>query len=214
MHRPLLPKPRLRGRLHQVAFFASIPAGIALVALARGAEARVGAAVFAASLTALYGVSAAYHRGQWSARALRYMRHLDHCMIYVLIAGTYTPVVLLALRPSWGISLLVVAWVGAAAGIMITVLRLERWPAVGFTLYLVLGWLAIVAAPQLAASLSSVELTLLAVGGLLYTVGAITLATNRPDPSPAVFGYHEIWHTFVVSASASHFALVLLLVRP
>jgi hemolysin III len=213
MHRPHLPKPRLRGRLHQVAFFASIPAGIALVALARGAEARVGAAVFAASLTALYGVSAAYHRGRWSARALRYMRHLDHCMIYVLIAGTYTPVVLLALRPSWGISLLVAAWIGAAAGIMITVLRLERWPAVGFTLYLVLGWLAIVAAPQLAASLSAVELTLLAVGGVLYTVGAITLATNRPNPSPAVFGYHEAWHTFVVSASASHFALVLLLVR-
>ena len=196
-----------------MAFFASIPAGIALVALARGAEARVGAAVFAASLTALYGVSAAYHRGHWSARALRYMRHLDHCMIYVLIAGTYTPVVLLALRPSWGISLLVAAWIGAAAGIMITVLRLERWPAVGFTLYLVLGWLAIVAAPQLAASLSAVELTLLAVGGVLYTVGAITLATNRPNPSPAVFGYHEVWHTFVVSASASHFALVLLLVR-
>jgi len=214
MHRPSLTKPRLRGRLHQVAFFASIPAGIALVALARGVEARVGAAIFAASLTALYGVSAAYHRGQWSARALRHMRRLDHCMIYVLIAGTYTPVVLLALRPSWGISLLVVAWVGAAAGIMITVLRLERWPAVGFTLYLVLGWLAIVAAPQLAASLSSVELTLLAMGGVLYTVGAITLATNRPDPSPAVFGYHEIWHTFVVSASASHFALVWLLVRP
>jgi hemolysin III len=200
MHRPSLTKPRLRGRLHQVAFFASIPAGIALVALARGAEARVGAAIFAASLTALYGVSAAYHRGQWSAQALRHMRRLDHCMIYVLIAGTYTPVVLLALRPSWGIR--------------ITVLRLERWPAVGFTLYLVLGWLAIVAAPQLAASLSSVELTLLAMGGVLYTVGAITLATNRPDPSPAVFGYHEIWHTFVVSASASHFALVWLLVRP
>ncbi|HEY7071662.1 MAG TPA: hemolysin III family protein [Acidimicrobiales bacterium] len=213
MHRPLLPKPRLRGRLHQVAFFVSIPAGIALVALARGAEARVGAAIFAASLTALYGVSASYHRGQWSARALKVMRRLDHCMIFVLIAGTYTPVVLLALRPSWGISLLVVSWVGAAAGIMITVLRLERWPAVGFTMYLVLGWLAVIAAPQLADTLSGVELTLLAVGGLLYTVGAVTLATNRPNPSPAVFGYHEIWHTFVVSASASHFALVLLLVR-
>jgi len=213
MHRPLLPKPRLRGRLHQVAFFASIPAGIALVAFARGAEARVGAAIFAASLTALYGVSAAYHRGQWSARAHRIMRRLDHCMIFVLIAGSYTPVMLLALRPSWGISLLVASWVGAAVGIMITVLRLERWPAVGFTMYLVLGWLAIVAAPQLAASLTGLELTLLAVGGLLYTVGAVVLAVNRPNPSPAVFGYHEIWHTFVVSASASHFAVVLLLVR-
>jgi hemolysin III len=213
MHRSLLPKPRLRGRLHQAAFFVSIPAGIALVALARGAEARVGAAIFAASLTALYGVSAAYHRGQWSARALKIMRHLDHCMIFVLIAGSYTPVMLMSLHPSWGISLLVISWVGAAVGIMITVLGLERWPAVGFTMYLVLGWLAVVVAPQLAASLSGVELTLLAVGGLLYTVGAIVLAVNRPNPSPLVFGYHEIWHTFVVSASASHFALVLLLVR-
>ena len=102
---------------------------------------------------------------------------------------------LLALRPSWGISLLVVSWGGAAVGIMITVLCLERWPAIGFTMYLVLGWLAIVAAPQLAASLTGVELTLLAVGGLLYTVGAVVLAVNRPNPSPTVFGYHEIWHT-------------------
>lgn len=214
MQRLHLPKPRLRGRLHQVAFFASIPAGIALVALARGAEARVGAAIFAASLTALYGVSAAYHRGQWSARALKVMRRLDHCMIFVLIAGSYTPIVLLALRPSWGITLLVASWAGAALGVVITVLRLERWPAVGFTMYLILGWLAIVAAPQLAQSLSAVELALLATGGLLYTVGAVVLASGRPDPRPATFGYHEIWHTFVVSASASHFALVTLLVRP
>ncbi|HET8620187.1 MAG TPA: hemolysin III family protein, partial [Acidimicrobiales bacterium] len=208
MQRVHLPKPRLRGWLHQVAFFASIPAGIALVALARGAEARVGAATFAASLTALYGVSAAYHRGQWSARALKVMRRLDHCMIFVLIAGSYTPIVLLALRPSWGITLLVASWAGAALGVVITVLRLERWPAVGFTMYLILGWLAIVAAPQLAQSLSAVELALLATGGLLYTVGAVVLASGRPDPRPATFGYHEIWHTFVVSASASHFALV------
>jgi hemolysin III len=214
MNRLHFPKPRLRGRLHQAAFFASIPAGLTLVALAQGVEARVGAAIFAVSLTALYGASAAYHRGQWSARALKVMRRLDHCMIFVLIAGTYTPVVLLALRPSWGISLLVVSWVGAALGILVTVLRLERWPAVGFTMYLVLGWLAIVAAPQLAASLTGVELALLAAGGVLYTVGALVLAFGRPNPRPAVFGYHEIWHTFVVGASASHFALVAMLVRP
>jgi len=214
MHRPHLPKPSLRGWLHQVAFFASIPAGITLVALARGAEARVGAAIFAASLSALYGVSAAYHRGRWSARAHQIMRRLDHCMIFVLIAGSYTPIVLLALRPSWGITLLVVSWVGATVGIVITVLRLERWPAVGFAMYLVLGWLAVIAAPQLAQSLSGVELALLATGGVLYTVGAVVLASGRPDPRPATFGYHEIWHTFVVSASASHFALVALLVRP
>jgi hemolysin III len=214
MNRLHLPKPRLRGRLHQAAFFASIPAGITLVALAQGVAARVGAAIFALSLTALYGASAAYHRGQWSARALKVMRRLDHCMIFVLIAGTYTPVVLLALRPSWGITLLVMSWVGATLGIVITVLRLERWPSVGFTMYLVLGWLAVVAAPQLAATLSGVELALLAAGGVLYTVGAVVLAAGRPNPRPAVFGYHEIWHAFVVGASASHFALVALLVRP
>ena len=214
MNRLHLTKPRLRGRLHQAAFFASIPAGITLVALAQGVAARVGAAIFALSLSALYGASAAYHRGQWSARALKVMRRLDHCMIFVLIAGTYTPVVLLALRPSWGITMLVLSWVGAALGVVITVLRLERWPAVGFTMYLVLGWLAVVAAPQLATTLSGVELALLAAGGLLYTVGAVVLAAGRPNPRPAVFGYHEIWHTFVVGASASHFALVALLVRP
>jgi len=213
MQLPALPKPRLRGRLHQWAFFVSIPAGIALVALARGAEARVSAAIFTASLTALYGVSAAYHRGQWSERVRSRMRRLDHSMIFVLIAGSYTPVTLLALRPAWGITLLALAWAGAAVGVVITVLCLERWPVVGFTMYLVLGWLAVVAAPQLAHSLSRPELALLAAGGLLYTVGAVVLAGKRPDPRPAVFGYHEVWHTFVISASAAHYALVLLLVR-
>ncbi len=213
MHPPNVPRPILRGRLHQVAFFVSIPAGIALVALARATTARVGAVVFAATLTGLYGVSAAYHRGQWSVSAQRLMKHLDHSMIFVFIAGTYTPVSLLALRPAWGITLLALAWSGAAVGVLITVLRLERWGAVGFVMYLVLGWLAIVATPQLLHSLSRPELALLVIGGLLYTVGAVVLARRRPDPRPAVFGYHEVWHTFVVGANACHFALVALLVR-
>jgi hemolysin III len=212
-HLPSLPKPRLRGRMHQVAFFVSIPAGIALVALARATEARVAAMVFAGTLTALYGVSAAYHRGDWSARAHSFMKHLDHSMIFVFIAGTYTPVTLLALHPAWGITLLILAWTGAAIGVLVTVLRLERWHGVGFVMYLVLGWLAAIATPQLAHSLSRVELALLVVGGLLYTVGAVVLARGRPDPSPAVFGYHEVWHTFVVGANVCHFLLVLMLVR-
>ena len=175
---PHLRKPRLRGRLHQVAFFVSIPAGITLVALAQGAKARMGAAIFAASLTGLYGVSATYHRGLWSLGAERLMKHLDHSMIFVLIAGSYTPITLLALRPAWGITLL-----------------------------------ALVATPQLLRSLSRAELALLVAGGLLYTVGAVVLACNRPDPHPAVFGYHEVWHTFVLGAGACHFVLVFLLVR-
>jgi hemolysin III len=196
-----------------VAFFVSIPAGIALVALARATTARVGAVAFAATLTGLYGVSAAYHRGQWSAGARRLMRRLDHSLIFVFIAGTYTPVSLLALRPAWGITLLVLVWSGAAVGVLITVMHLERWHRVGFAMYLVLGWLAVLASPQLASSLSKVELALLVIGGVLYTVGAIVLARKRPDPHPTVFGYHEVWHAFVVAANACHFALVLLLVR-
>ena len=207
-------KPSLRGRFHQIAFFVSIPAGIALIALARGAEARVAATIFAVSLTGLYGVSAAYHRGHWSVAGERVMKHLDHSMIFVLIAGSYTPITLLALRPAWGITLLALAWTGAAVGVLVTVLRLERWHRVGFVMYLSLGWLAVVAGPQLVHSLSRVELALLISGGLLYTVGAIILARNRPDPRPAVFGYHEVWHTFVVGAGVCHFALVMLLVRP
>jgi hemolysin III len=213
VHRPVLPKPRLRGWLHQVAFFVSVPAGIALVAFAQGVEGRVAAAIFATSLTGLYGVSAAYHRGRWSAHTHRLLKRLDHSMIFVLIAGSYTPITLLALRPAWGITLLAIAWTGAAVGVLITVLRLERWSRVGFAMYLALGWLAVVATPQLLRSLSSVELALLVTGGLLYTVGAVVLACNRPDPRPTVFGYHEVWHTFVVGAGLCHFALVLLLVR-
>lgn len=200
--------------MHQLAFFASLPAGIALIALARaGAEARAAASIFAACLTGLFGVSALYHRIDWSDRAARVMRHLDHSMIFVFIAASYTPVTLLALRPAWGIALLVLAWSGAAVGVLITVLRLERWRGVGFVLYLVLGWLAVSAMPQLMRSLSGLEMALLVTGGLLYTVGAIVLARARPDPRPTVFGYHEIWHSFVVGATGCHFTLVLLLVR-
>jgi len=214
MDRLSLEKPRLRGYLHQVAFFVSLPAGITLVGLAGGAAARTAAALFAVTLTALFGVSAAYHRGDWSERARRIMRHLDHSMIFVFIAGSYTPITLLALRPPWGITLLVLAWAGAAAGVVVTVLRLERWHGVGFAMYLVLGWLAVVAAPQLVHTLTRAELALLVAGGLLYTVGAVVLARQRPNPNPAVFGYHEVWHTFVVGASACHFTLVLLLIHP
>ena len=206
-------KPRLRGWFHEVAFFVSIPAGIALIALARGAAAEVSAAIFAAGLTGLYGVSAIYHRRRWSARTERVMKYLDHSMIFVLIAASYTPITLLALRPAMGITLLVLAWVGAVVGIVVTIARIERWRGLGLAMYLGLGWLAIVAAPHLATSLSRPELVLLLAGGVLYTGGAVVLARKRPNPWPTTFGYHEVWHVFVVGAGACHYALVLLLVR-
>jgi hemolysin III len=206
-------KPRLRGWLHEVAFFVSIPAGLALIALARGAEAEVSAVIFAIGITGLYGVSALYHRGNWSVRKERVMKYLDHSMIFVLIAASYTPLALLALRPATGITLLVLAWVGAGVGIIVTIARLDRWRGLGLAMYLGLGWLAVVAAPQLFTSLSPAELALLLTGGVLYTVGAVVLASNRPNPWPRTFGYHEVWHTFVIGAGVCHYTLVLLLVR-
>jgi hemolysin III len=206
-------KPKWRGRIHELGFYVSIPAGILLVRVAQGTTAKVGAAIFAGTLTLLYGTSAAYHRGKWSPRAERVMKHLDHSMIFVLIAGSYTPLCLLALKPSWGIAILAIAWAIATVGIVLTITMLDRLHKTGMVMYIGLGWLAIIAAPQFAHSLSATELFLLVAGGVLYTVGAVLLATNWPDPNPAVFGYHEVWHSFVIAAGGCHFAAVLLLVR-
>jgi len=205
--------PRLRGRLHQVAFFASIPAGIALVAVARSWPARVGVLVYALSLTAMFGTSAALHRLRWSPRARLRMDRLDRTMIYVLIAGSYTPVCLLALRPGWRVALLALVWTGAAVGSALVLLRTRR-RAIGvfrMVLYLGLGWMSVLVLPELARTLGRGQLALAVLGGVLYTVGAVVLIRRRPDPSPRVFGYHEVWHAFTVAAGACHYALIWLL---
>ena len=206
-------KPRFRGRIHQVAFFVSIPAGIVLVSVGRSAAAIVAAAVFAISLTAVYGTSAAYHVRSWSPRAERVMKHLDHSMIFVLIAGTYTPVTLLVLRPAWGITMLSIAWAVALTGILLTVLALDRLHRTGMVLYLTLGWFPVVAVSELVRGLSTLELALLFTGGVLYTAGAVMLALNWPRLRPTTFGYHEVWHALVVAAGTCHYTLILLLVR-
>jgi hemolysin III len=205
-------KPRFRGRLHQIAFILSIPQGLALMAAAAGWVSRLAAGIYALSLTGLYGVSASYHRLKWTPPALSRMRRLDHSMIFVLIAGTYTPVSLLVLRGPWALALLGVVWAGAIAGVLMKVVGMERTRKLTATLYIVLGWAAVLAAPWLFTRMSVAVLTLIVAGGLLYTVGAIIFARRRPDPNPAVFGYHEIWHVAVVSASLCHYAAILLLV--
>lgn len=205
-------KPRFRGRLHQIAFFLAIPQGIALVVAAAGLLASIAAGIYALSLAGLYGVSALYHRLGWSPRALLRMRRLDHSMIYVLIAGTYTPVSLLVLDRPWSIILLSLVWAGALTGVAMKILGLERTRKITGTLYIVLGWLAVLAAPVFVTRLSVAVLSLIAAGGILYTLGAIVLLRRRPDPNPAVFGYHEVWHTAVVSAGLCHYAAILLLV--
>lgn len=210
---PAPPKPRWRGRMHQIAFFASLPAGVALFAVASGAEARAVAAVFALSISGLYGTSALYHRVAWSPARLRLMQRLDHSMIFVLIAGTYTPITLLALRPAWGITFLSVAWTGAAVGITLKLAHMERTHGIGGAMYIVLGWLIVLAVPQLLHTLGTAQIALIAAGGILYTVGAIVFASHRPDPNPRVFGYHEVWHAFVVAAGLCHYVAIFGVVR-
>jgi len=206
-------KPRLRGRIHQAALFVAVPAGAVLVVMARGTVATTVAVLYAMSLSAVFGASAAYHRGRWSERARRWMKRLDHSMIFVLIAGSYTPVSVLALHGPWEIVLLSVVWAGAAVGVTLKMVRPDGLLILTSILYMALGWLALVALPQLFRGMEAAELALMVSGGLLYTAGAIVFASRRPDPRPATFGYHEVWHAFQVAAAACHYAMILLILR-
>lgn len=202
----------MRGRLHQISFFVSVPAGIALIALANTGKARVAAVIFAVGLAGVFGASAAYHRVAWSDVARKRMKRLDHSMIFVLIAGTYTPLCLLALSGAWSVVLLATVWAGAITGIVLKQVNIDGLKRVSGFLYISLGWVSIVSMPQLFHTMSGAAFALVVVGGLLYTLGAIVFAAKRPDPYPAVFGYHEIWHAFTAGASLCHYSAVLLLV--
>jgi hemolysin III len=207
-------KPRLRGVSHQWAFFCSLVAGSVLVILAPGGEARFAASVYAVSLSALLGVSALYHRVNWRPAARRWMRRLDHTMIFVLIAGTYTPFALLVLQGTIAHIVLIAVWVIAGAG---TVLNLIWWNApkpVTAAVYLSTGWIALLAIPQLWSGLGPVGFGLIVLGGILYTAGAVVYARRRPDPRPAVFGYHEIFHLLVIAAAACDFAAIAVFALP
>ena len=193
-------------------FFLSIPAGAALVGVATTPSARVGALVYALSLTGLFGTSAAYHRLARSVKARGLLRRLDHAMIFVLIAGSYTPMCLVALEGAWRVSALTLVWAGALAGVALKLFRLEAM-RLGNALYLVLGWAVLAILPQLAQRVAPLTLVLLAAGGLLYTGGAVVLTRRRPDPLPHVFGYHEVWHSLVVAAAACHYVMILRVLR-
>ena len=202
------PKPVLRGVLHQYAFVAAVAGGATLVALAEGARARTAVGVYAASLSLMFGLSALYHRVPWrSMRVRTWMRRLDHCGIFLLIAGTYTPFALLVFDGRWATVVLVLVWAGAAAGIVLNVAWIDapRW--LGASVYLALGWIGAVALPQLFGA-GVAWATLLIVGGALYTLGALTYAFQRPDPWPAVFGFHEVFHVLVVAAAVTQFVAV------
>jgi hemolysin III len=208
-------KPRLRGVSHQYAFFASLVLGSALVIAAPAGRATLAAAIYAAAVSGLFGTSALYHRVDWRRpRARAWMRRLDHTMIFVLIAGTYTPFALLVLDGTLATAILIAVWAGAFGGIVLNLVWVTAPKWVTASVYVGLGWVAVIAMPALAEQLGAVGVALLMGGGLLYTAGAVIYALQRPDPVPAVFGYHEIFHVLVIAAALAHFAVVAFYALP
>jgi hemolysin III len=208
-------KPRLRGVSHEWAFFVSLFLGAGLIVAADTPRATLAVAIYAVSLSALFGTSALYHRVNWRRpRARMWMRRLDHTMIFLLIAGTYTPFALLVLHGTLATAILITVWVGALAGTIVEMIWIEAPKWVTAIIYLQLGWVAIVAFPELWSQLGVAGTLLVAAGGLLYTIGAVVYATQRPNPNPAVFGYHEVFHLLVIAAAAAQFAAVAFFALP
>jgi hemolysin III len=204
---PMRPKPILRGVIHELAFSAAVSAGVLLVATARSGEAKLGCGVYAASLAGLLGISALYHRPMWSEGVRSWLRRIDHAAIFVLIAGTCTPLALVLPSPE-ARRMLAVAWTGAMLGIVRAFFlpRARRW--VVALLALALGWAAAAYLPQIHAIAGHTVSVLLALGGGLYSLGAVAYGLRRPDPWPRVFGYHEVFHALVVLAAGCHFAAI------
>jgi len=212
---PRIPKPRLRGVSHQWAFFVSLVTGTALVLSAPTGRATFAAAVYAASVAGLFGASALYHRIDWaSLSARRWMRRLDHSMIFLLIAGTYTPFALLSLDGPVATAILIAVWSGALGGIVLKLFWIDAPKWLVALIYVLLGWVAVAAFPQLLAGIGVTATAMVAVGGALYTIGAVVYARGRPDPAPTVFGYHEVFHALVIAAAALQFAVVAFYVVP
>jgi hemolysin III len=207
-------KPRLRGVSHQYAFFVSLACGAGLILAASGGRARLAASVYAAAVSALFGTSALYHRVTWRPGARRWMRRLDHSMIFVLIAGTYTPVALLGLRGTLASTILVVLWAGALAGVAFKLAWIDAPKWLLAAVYVVLGLISGAVMGELPAAIGWLGVAGLASGGLLYIAGAVIYASERPNPWPRVFGYHEVFHALVIAAAALHYAVIAFAVLP
>ena len=202
-------KPRLRGVLHQWAFFVSLVLGAVLVVVAPAGRATFATAIYALTVAGLFGVSAVYHRVNWvSEAARRWMRRLDHSMIFLLIAGTYTPFALLVLDGTLATAILIAVWGGALGGIVLNLVWIDAPKWLTAVVYVALGWVAVLAFPAMFDDLGVTPTMLVALGGVLYTAGAVVYASRRPDPVPTVFGYHEIFHALVIAAAAVQYAVV------
>ena len=198
--------PILRGVSHAWAFWFALVAGIVLLALAPDADARIAALVYAVGLCALFVGSGLYHRWRWDPRWRPLLRRIDHSTIFVFIAASYTPIALLVLEGPLRVVVLIGVWAGALAGVAFSVAWIGAPRSLTAGTYLALGWFAVITIPQLVDRLPVVPLALLAAGGVLYTVGALVYAAKRPNPWPRTFGFHEVFHAFVIAAAAAHFA--------
>jgi hemolysin III len=207
-------KPRLRGVSHQYAFFVSLGCGVGLILAASGGRARVAASIYAVAVSGLLGTSALYHRVTWRPQARRWMKRLDHTMIFVLIAGTYTPVALIALKGSLATAILIAVWAGALGGVLFKLLWIDAPKWLFAAVYVALGLVSAAIFGELPTSIGWLGAAGLALGGLLYVVGAVIYASGRPNPWPKVFGYHEIFHALVIAAAALHYAVIAFAVLP
>lgn len=203
-----LPKPRMRGMLHLIAFPTSLVAGLLLVAFGETLAVRLACAVFVLTAGMLFGISAVYHRGTWTPQRAIMLRRFDHANIFLIIAGTYTPIAVSMLAPRQAITLLGIAWGGALVGVCFRLFwtNAPRWLYV--PAYVALGWVAVFYMPALQASAGWSVVWLLSIGGLAYTVGAVVYALKKPNPSPAWFGFHEIFHAGTLIGFGCHFAAV------
>lgn len=209
-HPPIDVKPTWRGWIHAGTFPLTIAAGIVLIVLADGPAAKWSSAVFMLTSMMLFGISALYHRFNWKPRTKVMLKRFDHANIFLLIAGTYTPLAVLALPPSKGILLLILVWGGTLLGIAFRVfwVHAPRWLYVA--LYILLGWASVMYIVDLVQA-NVAMMVLVVVGGLAYTAGAVIYGLKKPNPIPGVFGFHEIFHTLTVVAFLCHWTAILLI---
>lgn len=210
---PQILKPVLRGHFHQAAFFLAFGACIMMIVNAREEQAFAVTLIYSFSLVGMFGISALYHRPHWNPYARTWLKRFDHAAIFFLIAGTGTPISRFALESGTRREFLIVLWVTAAIGMVQSLFWTKAPKWISICLYVICGWLAGPYIPELASSLGTLSLGLLIGGGVLYTVGALIYAFKRPNPFPRVFGYHEIFHLFVVFAALLHFVVIARLVN-
>jgi hemolysin III len=207
-------RPRFRGSSHRIAFFLTIPLAVALGLEVKTSAGRAAAIAFGTSVVTMFGASALYHTVDWPEARRRWMRRLDHAGIYALIAGSYTPVGLLVLSGNWRLAVLGIVWTGAAIAIALKFFWLDAPKWLSAVIGIGLGWVAVVVFPQILDRVGIAGSVLVLAGGLAYTAGALVYALRRPDPLPAVFGYHEVFHALVIVAVACQYSAIAFYVLP